>query len=436
MAEKSRRRWTKRPRSRKNNAGDAGALAPRDAPGRAPVDIPSDHGGPNGEHVLDYGLSIQGPPESSVPWNKPANGGLGPSDWDANDGASYWEDSVLEEVDTRGAVPGGAPQPAVSQVKGPIWVPQLVIGSASPDVETVPIDDAFRSVPFRPDTVIDGWSHDSVAVLGTSIRGHFHRYNGAPRQDDFAAHLMPDGRIIAVVADGVSAATQSHFGSTTVVNYAAQWLLSQMPACTEQTDWKTLVRSTAWALAERAQVLFGTEAPDPGLAERELATTMTCAVVEPSPSGALRAFVIGIGDSGAWLLRQGEFHALLGGKAVTEGGISSSAVSALPRVPTVIEPSVAEVEPGDVLLIGTDGIGDPLGGGEGGVGNLFRELFGNQAPPSLIEFAHAVDFSRETFDDDRTLVAVYPWKSRRERRELPDSQSAEGWESNNSNAKA
>jgi hypothetical protein len=27
---------------------------------------------------------------------------------------------------------------------------------------------------------------------------------------------------------------------------------------------------------------------------------------------------------------------------------------------------------------------------------------------SLIEFAHAVDFSRETFDDDRTLVAVWP----------------------------
>jgi hypothetical protein len=30
--------------------------------------------------------------------------------------------------------------------------------------------------------------------------------------------------------------------------------------------------------------------------------------------------------------------------------------------------------------------------------------------PSLIEFAHAVDFSRETFDDDRTVVAVWPRK--------------------------
>ena len=27
--------------------------------------------------------------------------------------------------------------------------------------------------------------------------------------------------------------------------------------------------------------------------------------------------------------------------------------------------------------------------------------------PSLLEFAHALDFSRETFDDDRTLVGEF-----------------------------
>lgn len=43
-----------------------------------------------------------------------------------------------------------------------------------------------------------------------------------------------------------------------------------------------------------------------------------------------------------------------------------------------------------------------------GVGDLFRDVLTRPSPPSLIEFAHAVDFSRETFDDDRTLVAVWP----------------------------
>jgi hypothetical protein len=40
----------------------------------------------------------------------------------------------------------------------------------------------------------------------------------------------------------------------------------------------------------------------------------------------------------------------------------------------------------DVLLIGSDGIVDPY----------------------LVEFVHAVQFSRETFDDDQTLVLVRP----------------------------
>jgi hypothetical protein len=45
-------------------------------------------------------------------------------------------------------------------------------------------------------------------------------------------------------------------------------------------------------------------------------------------------------------------------------------------------------------------------------------LFNGTEPPSLGEFAHAMDFSRETFDDDRTLVAVMP---RRDPRRSPGS---------------
>lgn len=90
---------------------------------------------------------------------------------------------------------------------------------------------------------------------------------------------------------------------------------------------------------------------------------------------------------------------LLGGDGVT-------------RVPRTVEPIVVDLHPGEVLLIGTDGFGDPLGTGEGGVGNLFRQLLGQARPPSQLEFAHALDFSREAFDDDRTLVAVWPPESR------------------------
>jgi hypothetical protein len=61
---------------------------------------------------------------------------------------------------------------------------------------------------------------------------------------------------------------------------------------------------------------------------------------------------------------------------------------------------------GEVLLIGTDGFGDPLGDGTGPVGAHFAVRLARPRPP--IAFAHDLDFSRETFDDDRTLLAIWP----------------------------
>jgi hypothetical protein len=298
----------------------------------------------------------------------------------------------------------------IAEVVGATVVPQIVIGSPSPTVEPSAIGDAHQSFPFRPDVVIDGWSTEAITVRGVSQRGHLHRYNGAPRQDDFALHHLPDGRVIALVADGVSQALQSHIGASTAIRTAAELLRDNLGDDLGHTDWLALLKHAAWALNERAQTLLGLDEPDPVRAEEHLATTLVCAVVEPAEAGGLRAYVVGAGDSVAWLLSSGEFVEILAGKTVAADGIASSAVVGLPRVPTEVTPVVVNVGADDVLVIGTDGIGDPLGTGHGGVGNLFREVLTGPSVPSLIEFAHAVDFSRETFDDDRTLIAVWPRK--------------------------
>jgi hypothetical protein len=292
---------------------------------------------------------------------------------------------------------------------GPTVIPQIVIGAPSPSVEPAPTAAAYRSLAFRPDVSADGWSTDTMTVRGVSLRGHLHRYSGAPRQDDFAAHHMPEGRVIIAVADGVSQSPQSHLGASIAVTQAIDWIRSHLGPDTADLDWSALIKNTAYALAARAQTLFELKEPDPVRAEQELATTLICAVIEPVRPGHLRAHVVAVGDSSVWVLTAGEFIPVLGGKQDPgEGGVASSAVSALPRVPTQITPTVFELLGGAVLLIGTDGIGDPLGAGHGSVGDLFRDVLARPSPPSLIEFAHAVDFSRETFDDDRTLVAIWP----------------------------
>jgi len=54
----------------------------------------------------------------------------------------------------------------------------------------------------------------------------------------------------------------------------------------------------------------------------------------------------------------------------------------------------------------TDGLALPLAGGAGEVGRtLAREL---ATPPDIIDFARLLDFSRSTYDDDRSLVAIWP----------------------------
>lgn len=310
-------------------------------------------------------------------------------------------------VRTSGSVPATS---GASDVTGATVVPQITVGSPSPAVEPSPIATGYHSLPFRPDVVLDGWSTDAITVRGASQRGHLHRYNGAPRQDDFALHHMPNGRVIALVADGVSGAPQSHIGASIAIRQAAEWLHSNLGDDLANTDWSALLKSAAWALTERAQTLLRLDGPDPVRAEQELATTLVCAVIEPTGPQTLRASLISAGDSVAWLLSAGQFVEILGGKPVSDSGIASSAVVGLPRVPTEVTRAVVDVTVNDVLLIGTDGIGDPLGTGQGGVGDLFREVLTKPSVPSLIEFAHAVDFSRETFDDDRTLVAVWPRK--------------------------
>jgi serine/threonine protein phosphatase PrpC len=324
-------------------------------------------------------------------------------------------------VRTSAAVPEAS---GVAEVIGATAVPQITVGSPSPAVEPSAIATDYCSLPFRPDVVIDGWSTDAMTVRGVSQRGHLHRYNGAPRQDDFALHLLPDGRVIALVADGVSGAPQSHIGASTATRQAADWLHSNLGDDIANTDWSALLKSAAWALTERAQTLFELDAPDPVRAEEQLATTLVCAVIEPIGPRTLRAYLMGAGDSVAWLLSEGQFVEILAGKAVPEFGIASSAVVGLPRVPTEVTRATVDIAEDDVLLIATDGIGDPLGTGQGGVGDLFREVLTKPSVPSLIEFAHVVDFSRETFDDDRTLVAVWPRKQSAHRSPTQPRQSS------------
>ncbi|MFD1044779.1 protein phosphatase 2C domain-containing protein, partial [Kibdelosporangium lantanae] len=238
--------------------------------------------------------------------------------------------------------------------------------------------------------VADGWSTNHFTVRAASVRGYAHRYQGIPREDDFATAITDTGALVVAVADGVSGATQSHVGATIACRTAVDFLLHN------KIDWADLARCASWALVEYAS--RGLPNPDPTVAERTLATTLVVALIQPDG----HATIVQLGDSGAWLLRDRKYENLVRGK---HGDVIPNDVTALPRVPPEVVEHTTTLTPQDVLLIATDGFGDPLGDGTGQVGSLFADHL--TTPPAPLGLAHLLDFSRETYDDDRTLVAIW-----------------------------
>ena len=308
---------------------------------------------------------------------------------------------------------GAEPPPsdgAASGLSGARWSRAPIGGEAwAPIVIDEPIFDFEPKPPkvaqgYRPDTLYDGWSSGDFTVRLASVRGYSHRYSGLPRQDEVATGFDPEsGIVLFAVADGVSSAGQSHIGAAiacTILVEAQRWMLDNK----QDINLPNAVQSAAGRMTEHAAYLLGQEEPEPGAAERLLASTLIAGYIEPAPQGAL-AVLVQIGDSSAWVLRDGHYYPLLEQKNDPDAQIISSAVSPLPRLPDQITPATYELPPDAVLLIGTDGFGDPLGDGDGHVGHLFAEHL--RTPPPARGLAHLLDFSRDTFDDDRTLLGIW-----------------------------
>jgi serine/threonine protein phosphatase PrpC len=248
--------------------------------------------------------------------------------------------------------------------------------------------------------VCDGWATQQFVVRAASVRGYDHRYRGIARQDDYVIRPVAGEAIVFAVADGVSSATLSHRGATAACHTATRWLVEALDRRIHPLPWRDILGEVARELTAQAAAWLRVEAPDPEQVEKLFATTLVLGLIGPTTSGC-RVSLIQVGDSSAWVLQHGRYHSVLSTKADV-----SAAVEPLPRVPRELRSLEFELPADAVLLVGTDGFGDPLGDGSGLVGAMFAEAL--VRPPSPIGLARLLDFSRETFDDDRALVAIWP----------------------------
>jgi hypothetical protein len=183
----------------------------------------------------------------------------------------------------------------------------------------------------------------------------------------------------------------------------ADWLTEQEP---DAVPWEHVLKTLSDLVEQRGRALLRKR----GVATvndlaAELATTLVLAVVDLRPDdGSYRVRVVRVGDSSAW-----DCAHWAGGSACTrvknDGPLlASSMTAALPTV-TSFECTAHRVAAGALLVLMTDGVGDPLGDGDGDLGRFLAEVWAE--PPSVLAFGAQVDFARKSFGDDRTAVVVW-----------------------------
>jgi hypothetical protein len=248
---------------------------------------------------------------------------------------------------------------------------------------------APRPGTYRPDTICDGWETRSFAVRVASVRGAAHRRLGVARQDAAEVQLhTATGAVVFAVADGESGALLSDVGAETAAALAVVGLMVALDRDPDSIDWTDVVEWTSEEMLGR----LGRSAEE--VAEA-YATTLVAGVVRLEADGVRRVTMVQIGHSAAWLQHCGLYFPLLDTDLDRAGATLPTAIAA--------RPVTVELPDGAVLLVGTDGFGDPLGDGTGDLGALFTQLFATR--PAPLDVAHALDLPGAA--DDRTLIAIW-----------------------------
>lgn len=91
--------------------------------------------------------------------------------------------------------------------------------------------------------------------------------------------------------------------------------------------------------------------------------------------------------------------------APDSGEVVGTETHALPSAEVVLETERAELEPGGVLILATDGLANPWRDGPSTVAPVMVSALSD--PPAVLELARLTDFSRQGCHDDRTALCLW-----------------------------
>lgn len=231
-----------------------------------------------------------------------------------------------------------------------------------------------------------------AAVRAASLRGDAKRYAGLPRQDSLGLLRVGSQRspaLCVVVADGVGSSAQSHHGSAEACARAVKHV----------GDADDPREAGGAALIDEVRSHLLTVAADLGTDPKALSTTLVVAYLSPVDGGGAEGWVTCVGDSGYTVV--GDTGELA---APSDELLHDTTTAALPTAVGEIRHRELVLSGNQTLLLWTDGFEPMLQ--LPGVRHHFEQVFASP-PPAPAEFLWHLDTRLKSYDDDRTVAAVW-----------------------------
>ncbi|MGW7412398.1 protein phosphatase 2C domain-containing protein [Streptomyces sp. NPDC054863] len=295
------------------------------------------------------------------------------------------------------------------------------------------------------DTVLDGAQYGSYTLRAASVRGDSARYRGEPRRDTLLTARFgsgPGGLVLVAVASGARAAEGAHLAAADACRWIAGSVGRSHARLAEdiRAGRRGDLKSGLHRLTDRSYGKLRAHAAELGLEPGEYTADLRCLLLSADPDCRTRIY-FGVGDGGLFRLRDGVWQdieppeprpdALTGEPVVGFGSVpadeelpeegpdgdrltmdlgittppSPHIDGVPPTSPFRFRASVAR--PGDVLLLSSAGLAEPVRGEPALAGELAARWGGQQPPPGLATFLADVALRVKGYADDRTAVAVW-----------------------------
>jgi serine/threonine protein phosphatase PrpC len=260
-----------------------------------------------------------------------------------------------------------------------------------------------------PDTLVDGFTVGALIVRAASIAGDAHRYDGVPRQDALATAVLgpPEhGLVLGVVADGVGSQRYSHVGAAAACKAAVTALVPRSGAIEAalRGGLRDRLHYELVHIADEVAAAIEAEAGRIAGSGEELATTFRAVLVPTDPKVRSR-LAFSVGDGATFRLAEGGWTRIRPESTDDNGQVRDNATAVLPLHSAELRVDVWAGDPGDTIVVCTDGFSNLLG--EKDFASTLAEDWGIAEVPGMMRFLWQAQSRLRGYDDDRTVICIW-----------------------------